>query len=195
MAYFYRLLYQTEFFRLKRQVMPRLFTIGHSNHSLDEFLNILNAHKITHLVDVRTIPKSRRMPWFNQTALQKSLRKVKISYLHIPQLGGLRPAKKDSINVGWNNPSFRGFADYMQTPAFYSGLKELNQLINKNNRVVIMCAEALPWRCHRSLIADAELARHFVVWDIFSKTSLRQHQLTRFALIDRTKRPIQIYYL
>lgn len=96
--------------------------------------------------------------------------------------------------MGWRNESFRGFADYMQTSEFFAGLKELNSLIKNNPKVVIMCAEAVPWRCHRSLIADAEVARHLVVLEIMSKTSVHLHKLTDFAVINRKKRPIQIYY-
>lgn len=174
--------------------MPALYTIGHSTHTLQEFIEILHAHQITHIVDVRTIPQSRRVPWFNKNELKKSLRKEKISYTHLAKLGGLRRTNKNSINTAWHNASFRGFADYMQTPEFFEGLKELNEIIKKSDRVAILCAEAVPWRCHRSLIADAELVRHYAVWEIMSKTSIRQHQLTSFAVVDRTKRPIKIYY-
>lgn len=174
--------------------MPKLYTIGHSTHTLKEFLEILAAYEITHIVDVRSIPKSRHVPWFNENTFKKSLHKVKIAYTHLSKLGGLRRTSKDSINMGWHNASFRGFADYMQTPEFFSGLKELNSIIKKNHRVAIMCAEAVPWRCHRSLIADAEIIRHYSVWEIMSKTSARPHKLTDFAKVDRTKRPIQLYY-
>lgn len=174
--------------------MPKLYTIGHSTHALQEFLNILNAYQITHVVDVRTVPKSRHVPWFNEHELKKSLRKEKIIYIHMSKLGGLRRVNKNSINMGWRNASFRAYADYMQTAEFFSGLKELNHLIKRNNKVVIMCAEAVPWRCHRSLIADAEIVRHFSVWEIMSKTSARVHKLTHFAVVNRKKRPIQIYY-
>lgn len=172
----------------------KFYTIGHSTHTLQEFLEILHSHKITHIVDVRTLPKSRQVPWFNQNRLKTSLKKEKIFYTHLAKLGGLRHTNKNSINLEWHNPSFRGFADYMQTPDFFSGLKELNEIIKQNNRVAIMCAEAVPWRCHRSLIADAELVRHYQIWDIMSKTAIRQHKLTEFAVVDRTKRPIKVYY-
>lgn len=174
--------------------MPKLYTIGHSTRTLQEFLDILNAYQITHVVDVRTIPKSRHVPWFNENEFKKSLRKEKIAYTHLSKLGGLRRTSKNSINLGWRNASFRGYADYMQTPEFFEGLKELNDLIKKNKRVAIMCAEAVPWRCHRSLIADAEIVRHFTVWEIMSKTSVRPHTLTDFAVVNKKKRPIQIYY-
>lgn len=174
--------------------MPKLYTIGHSTHTLQEFLDILHAYKITHIVDVRTIPMSRHVPWFNKNEFKKSLRKHKIAYTHLSKLGGLRRTNKNSINIGWRNASFRGFADYMQTAEFFKGLKELNELIKKSKNVAIMCAEAVPWRCHRSLIADAEIVRHFTVWEIISKTSVRAHTLTNFAVVNRNKRPIQIYY-
>lgn len=175
--------------------MPKEFyTIGHSTHSLQEFLEILHAHKIKHLVDVRSIPKSRHVPWFNETRLKNFLQKNKITYKHMAELGGLRRTSKTSINTAWRNASFRGFADYMQTPEFFVGLKKLNQIIKKKGRVAIMCAEAVPWRCHRSLIADAEIVRHYVVWEIMSKTSMRAHKLTSFAVVDRKKRPIKVYY-
>lgn len=174
--------------------MPKLYTIGHSNHTLQEFLEILNRYQIAHVVDVRTIPKSRHVPWFNAEVLKKSLRKEKVDYTHLSKLGGLRRTSKSSINLGWRNASFRGYADYMQTPEFFEGLKELNTLIKKSKKVAIMCAEAVPWRCHRSLIADAEIIRHFSVLEILGRTSVRAHTLTEFAVVNRKKRPIQIYY-
>lgn len=174
--------------------MPKLYTIGHSTRTLQEFIDILHAYQITHVVDVRTIPKSRHVPWFNEKEFKEALRKEKIDYIHLSKLGGLRRTSKNSINRGWRNASFRGYADYMQTSEFFEGLKELNDLVKINKSVAIMCAEAVPWRCHRSLIADAEIARHFVVWEIMSKTSVHPHQLTAFAVINRKKRPIQVYY-
>lgn len=172
----------------------QLFTVGHSTHTLQELIEILHNFKITHLVDVRTIPKSRHVPWFNQDPFSSALRKEKITYVHMAKLGGLRHTTKNSKNLAWQNLSFRGFADYMQTPDFFEGLKELNKLMQKKNRVTIMCAEALPWRCHRSLIADAEIIRHIAVWHIMSKTKASAHTLTDFAVINRNKRPMQILY-
>ena len=174
--------------------MPTLYTIGHSSRPLEEFLEMLHAHQITHVVDVRTIPKSRHVPWSNESELKTSLHKEKIIYTHMKELGGLRRAKKDSINQSWHNASFRGFADYMQTREFYAGLKKLNRLLKRNNKVVIMCAEAVPWRCHRSLIADAEIIRGTNVLHIMSRTSVHPHELTAFAVVDRSKRPIKIFY-
>lgn len=173
--------------------MTTLFTVGHSNHSLQDFLEILHAHQITQLIDIRTIPKSRHVPWFNKNALKIALHKNNISYVHMEKLGGLRHTTQESINLGWRNKSFRGFADYMQTEEFFAALKELNHLIKKE-KTAIMCAEAVPWRCHRSLIADAELVRHIVVMDIISKSSAHEHKLTPFAVVDRSKRPIRVYY-
>ena len=174
--------------------MPKLYTIGHSNRTMSEFINLLHNFNITHLVDIRTVPKSRHVPWFNEKNLAARLSKEKIAYIHMSELGGLRHARKNSINQGWHNAGFRGFADYMQTPEFYLGIKKLNQLFKSKNKIVIMCAEAVPWRCHRSLIADAELVRGITVLDIMSKTTLHTHTLTPFAVVNRKKRPIQIYY-
>jgi uncharacterized protein (DUF488 family) len=174
--------------------MPTLYTIGHSTRPLAVFIEILQAYNITHLIDIRTIPKSRRVPWFNEASLKKALNKAGIRYLHMAELGGLRHAHKDSINQGWYNASFRGFADYMQQPEFYTGLKKLNALLTRHHHVAIMCAEAVPWRCHRSLIGDAELIRGIHVINIFSATSHHPHELTAFAKVDRTKRPIKIWY-
>lgn len=174
--------------------MVTLYTIGHSSHTIEEFLTILRAQQITHIVDVRTIPKSRHVPWFNANELKKTLHKEKIAYTHMPELGGLRKTHKDSINQGWHNASFRGFADYMQTTEFYAGLKKLNQIIKQNEKTAIMCAEAVPWRCHRSLIADVEIVRGINVIDILNAHSTHPHTLTSFAVVNRSKRPIKIYY-
>ncbi len=174
--------------------MPKLFTIGHSNHRFTEFLTMLENHQIVHLVDVRTIPRSGHVPWTNQNTLRNRLKKYKISYTHLPELGGLRKTHADSINLAWHNLSFRGFADYMQTPEFFLGLKKLNLLIKQDKRVAIMCAEAVPWRCHRSLIADAELVRGVTVFNIMGPHSLHPHELTAFAKVKRDVRPIRIEY-
>lgn len=174
--------------------MPKLYTIGHSTHSLEEFLTLLEHYEITQLVDVRSIPASRRVPWFNQMALKASLKKHKIKYISMKTLGGFRKTSAASINKGWSNHHFRGFADYMQTPAFFKALKVLNALLKKGQRVAIMCAEALPWRCHRNLISDAEIIRGISVYHILSKTTLNAHQLTAFAQVDKSKRPIKLFY-
>lgn len=174
--------------------MPTLYTIGHSNRSLKDFLALLKAHGIQQIIDVRTVPQSRKMPWFGKDKLSKSLQQHKIGYKHFPTLGGFRHTHKDSINVGFHHASFRGFADYMQTKAFYAGLKKLNLSLKNKRKIAIMCAEALPWRCHRSLIADAEIIRGIKVLDIMSKTNLHKHELTSFAKVDRTRRPMKLYY-
>ena len=174
--------------------MATLFTIGHSTHSLKEFLNMLQTYEIKHLVDIRTIPKSRHVPWFNKDELRQALYTANIGYSHIKELGGLRRPRKDSINQAWHNLSFRGFADYMQTDEFYEGLRQLNQIIKENSRVVIMCSEAVPWRCHRSLIADAEVIRGKKVHHIISNTSVHPHSLTSFAVVEKSKKPMRIYY-
>lgn len=174
--------------------MKILYTIGHSSHSLKEFLELILSYGITQIVDIRTIPKSRCFPWFNKTKLASALSKNKITYHHLPELGGLRHTTKKSINKGWINSSFRGYADYMQTPEFFTGLKILHELIKKNGKTAIMCAEVLPWRCHRKLVSDAEVIRGRKVIHIMSKTAAHEHELTNFAKVDRTKRPMQIYY-
>lgn len=174
--------------------MKTLFTIGHSNHPWREFLDLLLFYEITQLVDIRTIPKSRWFPWFNKTKMASALLKEKIAYHHLPELGGLRHAKKDSINKSWENSSFRGYADYMQTPEFFSGLKILNKLIRTNGKTAIMCAEALPWQCHRKLVSDAEVIRKWKVLHIINKNSIKPHVLTDFAKVDRTKKPMKLYY-
>jgi uncharacterized protein (DUF488 family) len=163
----------------------KLYTIGHSTRPLEEFLAILSEHEIKLLVDVRTVPRSRRVPQFNTENLAESFPRHHINYLHLPTLGGLRKTHSDSINTGWRNQSFRGYADYMQTSNFESGLNELIELARRNP-TAIMCAEAVPWRCHRSLIADALLIRGWEVIDLFSTTSAKPHKLTDFAKVEGT---------
>ena len=159
-----------------------VMTVGHSTRTIDEFIGLLQAHAVSRVVDVRTIPRSRHNPQFNRDALSDSLKAAGLSYVHLPELGGLRHAKPDSINAGWRNASFRGYADYMQTPEFAQSLEELIQLAKKE-RIAIMCAEAVPWRCHRSLIGDALLARGIQVEDIMSPTRRQIHALTTFAKV------------
>ena len=161
----------------------RILTIGHSTRPIDVFVGLLAANGVAHLVDVRTIPKSRHNPQFNSDALAGSLRDAGIAYTHVPGLGGLRRASPDSPNAAWRNPSFRGYADYMQTPAFAEHLAEVIELA-KSERIALMCAEAVPWRCHRSLVADALLARGIPVEEIVSKTRRTPHKLTPFARVD-----------
>jgi uncharacterized protein (DUF488 family) len=157
-------------------------TIGHSTRTLDEFIRLLEAHGATRVVDVRTVPRSRHNPQFNKASLPRWLKKAGLGYVHMPGLGGLRHAKPDSLNAGWRNASFRGYADYMQTPEFAQSVEELVQLANQD-RIVLMCAEAVPWRCHRSLIADALLVRGIRTEDIMSATRRQVHALTPFAKV------------
>ncbi|HEX3162975.1 MAG TPA: DUF488 domain-containing protein [Pseudolabrys sp.] len=159
-----------------------VLTIGHSTRTLAEFIRLLRIHGATLVVDVRTVPRSRHTPQFNQAPLSAALKKAGLGYVHLPGLGGLRHAKRDSINQGWRNASFRGYADYMQTPEFQQNLTELIRL-TKRERIALMCAEAVPWRCHRSLIADALLVRGIPVEDIMSPTRRQVHTSTPFAKV------------
>jgi uncharacterized protein (DUF488 family) len=160
-----------------------MMTVGHSTRSIEEFIRLLQLHGVTTLVDIRTVPRSRHNPQFNSDALPQSLAGAGIRYIHMPALGGLRHARPDSINTGWRNASFRGYADYMQTPAFAAALDELTAL-GRTVPTAIMCAESVPWRCHRSLVADALAARGIPVEHIMSETSRKPHTLTRFARIE-----------
>jgi uncharacterized protein (DUF488 family) len=163
-----------------------VFTVGHSTRSAEEFVALLKAHGIELLVDVRTVPRSRHNPQFNRDTLPETLRRAGIEYLHLAELGGLRKAREDSINTGWRNLSFRGFADYMQTPEFESGLARLMDLA-KTRRAAVMCAEAVPWRCHRSLIGDALVARGAEVLELSGITRAQPHRMTPFARVDGTR--------
>jgi len=161
---------------------PLIFTIGHSTHPIDEFIRLLQAHGVKRLVDVRTVPRSRHNPQFNRDSLPAALRKAQIFYTHLRELGGLRHPDKDSPNTGWRNAGFRGYADYMQTPEFEKGLGKLLELAVAR-QVAIMCAEAVPWRCHRSLIADALTVHGVPVEHITSRTHCHPHKLTPFAKV------------
>jgi uncharacterized protein (DUF488 family) len=163
-----------------------IWTIGHSTRPIEAFLDLLQTHAIELLVDVRTIPRSRRHPQFNTESLADSLVKAGFEYVHRPALGGFRTATQDSINSGWRNASFRGYADYMQTEAFQQSLKELIA-DGQRRRTAIMCAEAVPWRCHRSLISDALTIRNWSVRHIMSDRSPHNHTLTPFAVVDQGK--------
>jgi uncharacterized protein (DUF488 family) len=162
--------------------MLLVFTIGHSTRTWEEFLELLRVHRIQRVIDVRSIPRSRHNPQFNRDALSAKLRSARIGYVHLRKLGGLRHASRDSQNMGWRNASFRGFADYMQTRDFEAGLERLIKLA-KHKRSALMCAEAVPWRCHRSLIADSLVARGIRVADIISGKRSQPHTLTSFANI------------
>jgi len=172
---------------LKTALLPKLvLTIGHSDRSLEEFLHLLRAHHVTLLVDVRKMPGSRKNPQFNQDALSPSLHEAGIEYVHITGLGGLRRPTPNSPNTGWRNRSFQAFADYMLTPEFEKSLNELIQRAT-GERAALMCAEAVPWRCHRSLIADALVVRGIGVEDIFTATGTKPHVLKSFAHVDGTR--------
>ena len=166
-------------------LVTEVYTIGHSTHPIEEFIELLQAHSIAQVIDVRTIPRSRHNPQFNSEALAASLSSKGIVYRHMPELGGLRHARRDSINTAWRNASFRGYADYMQTPEFQAAVQALIDLAT-GTPTAIMCAEALPWKCHRSLIADALLARGISVLDILSPTKATLHALTPFARVNGT---------
>ena len=169
--------------------MPCLWTIGHSTRSIDVFIGLLKAYQIELLVDVRIIPFSRRNPQFHTAALAASLQGVGLRYHHLSALGGRRKSQPDSMNLGWRNAHFRGYADYMQTEFFERGLKEL-VLRAKNARSAVMCAEAVPWRCHRSLIADALVSRKWKVQHIMSTSKVDVHTLPSFARLANGK----LYY-
>ncbi len=160
-----------------------VWTVGHSTRTAAELIEILAAHGITWLVDVRTVPKSRHNPQFNRDALPLTLARASIAYRHEPRLGGLRQPAQDSIHTGLRNAGFRGFADYMETAAFEQGTDGLVELALQN-RVALMCAEAVPWRCHRSLIADALTVRGLDVLHTLSATRSEPHRLTPFARVD-----------
>jgi uncharacterized protein (DUF488 family) len=168
-----------------KEASPLVMTIGHSTRTVEEFIHLLRVHGVTCAVDVRTVPRSAHNPQFNKTSLPRSLNKGGLKYVHMPGLGGLRHAKRASPNAGWRNASFRGYADYMQTPEFAESLEEAIRLA-KQDRIVLMCAEALPWRCHRSLIADALLVRGIRTEDIMSATRRQVHTLTPFAQVRGT---------
>ena len=162
-----------------------VLTIGHSTRTLEAFLRLLQAHGVTRLVDVRRIPRSRHNPQFNQQTLPDALHAAGISYQHIAGLGGLRHPRRDSPNEAWRNLSFRGFADYMQTIDFRKNLEVLIDLA-RQERVALMCAEAVPWRCHRSLIADALLVRGLRVEHIMSEIHCQNHLLSPWARVKGT---------
>ena len=161
-----------------------LWTLGHSTRQIDEFIGLLRAHQISFLVDVRTVPRSRYNPQFNTDTLAQSLPDTGLQYRHLPKLGGLRKPKNDSLNDGWRNASFRGYADYMQTDEFLKALEEL-MAGSRLQPTAIMCAEAVPWRCHRSLIADALVSRGWNIRHIMSPEKATPHVLTSFAHFEK----------
>ena len=169
---------------MNRGKRPKVvLTIGHSTRTIEEFVELLQAHSIKRLIDVRTIPRSRRNPQFDRETLPVALRKAHIGYRHMKSLGGLRHARRDSPNTGWRNASFRGYADYMLEPKFSEALDRLIELAAEK-RTAVMCAEAVPWRCHRSMIADALLAQGIPVEHILSAKRAGPHHLTDFARVE-----------
>jgi uncharacterized protein (DUF488 family) len=159
-----------------------ILTVGHSTRTLPEFLHLLQSYGVQCLVDIRSIPRSRHTPQFNSETLAENLGHNGMRYVHLIELGGRRHRRKDSVNLGWRNASFQGYADYMQTQEFAHGIDRLLE-IARGCTTAIMCAEAVPWRCHRSLVGDALLVRGVRVRDILSETSEREHQLTPFAKV------------
>lgn len=160
-----------------------MHTIGHSTRSVEDFIGLLHDHAVEMIADVRTVPRSRFNPQFNRDALPARLAEMEIRYQHLPELGGLRKTKTDSENRGWRNSSFRGYADYMLTKEFQDALNGLIELASES-ATVIMCAEAVPWRCHRSLISDALLVRGHHVEHIIGANSSRPHTLTSFMRVE-----------
>jgi uncharacterized protein (DUF488 family) len=160
-----------------------VFTIGHSTRPIEEFLGLLKAHGVTRVIDVRTVPKSRHNPQFGRTELSAALHRARMHYRHLPGLGGLRRPRRDSINTAWRNLSFRGYADYMQTAEFTAALERALALAAAEPSA-LMCAEAVPWRCHRSLIADALVARGIEAREIASATRATVHTLTPWARVE-----------
>ena len=159
------------------------WTVGHSNRTADQLIELLRSQEIALLIDVRTVPRSRHNPQFNREVLPTTLGSTGIGYRHAPELGGLRKPSKTSINTGWRNAGFRGYADYMQTAKFRDAVEHLAEQASLG-RLAVMCAEAVPWRCHRSLIGDALQVRGFEVRHIMSAESTRLHVLTAFARVD-----------
>jgi uncharacterized protein (DUF488 family) len=161
-------------------------TIGHSNRPIEEFMDLLRQNDIECVLDIRTVPKSRHNPQYGQDVLPATLAAAGIAYRHLAGLGGLRHPRKDSPNGGWRNTSFRGYADYMQTPEFAENVEAVIELA-RTTRCVLMCAESVPWRCHRSMVADALTVRDVPVEHIIGKQKRRPHALTPFARVEGTR--------
>lgn len=170
----------------RKSERPVIFTIGHSTRPIDQFIHLLQENGVGRLIDIRTIPKSRHNPQFNGDSLARSLRAAKIDYVHIKELGGLRRSRPDSPNTGWRNASFRGFADYMQTAEFERGLDQAIKLATEK-RSALMCAEAVPWRCHRSLVGDALGVHGIEVLEIVGDSAPKPHKITPFARVRGTE--------
>jgi uncharacterized protein (DUF488 family) len=169
-----------------------VLTIGHSTRTLEEFVQLLEVYGVTLVADVRTVPRSRHNPQFNKETLPASLKHYGVRYIHMPEIGGLRHPKHESVNNAWQNSGFRGYADYMQTQEFTDSLLKLVALA-RENRLALMCAEALPWRCHRNLISDALVVRHVKVEHIISKDSTINHTLNELAQVEGTKITYPLY--
>ena len=167
-----------------------VLTVGHSTRALEELIALLKQNQVAELWDVRTVPGSRRVPHFSAASLAAELPRHGIAYRHVKELGGLRKPRPDSANTAWRNQAFRGYADYMQTPEFAAALEEL-VAAQEGRRLAVMCAEAVPWRCHRSLLADALLARGVEVLDIIDEHPPKPHRMTSFAVVaeDRVTYP------
>jgi uncharacterized protein (DUF488 family) len=164
-----------------------IYTIGHSTRSIAEFTEMLNAHAVKRLIDVRTVPRSRHNPQYNREELSAALERGHLHYSYMPGLGGFRQPRKDALtNLGWRNLNFRGYADYMQTPEFAGHLHDLVAM-GALEQVAIMCAEAVPWRCHRSLIADALLALDVEAAEIVSATQIKLFTLHPWAQVNGTQ--------
>ena len=167
----------------EKEAAATVFTIGHSTRTLSEFTELLQTYAVTIVIDVRTVPRSRHNPQFNKETLPAALKLHGVRYIHMPEIGGLRHPKRDSINLALQNSGFRGYADYMQTQEFTDGLLKLVALARENS-VALMCAEALPWGCHRNLLSDTLVARHVRVLHIISKTDTITHQLNELAHVE-----------
>ncbi len=177
---------------MSREQPSSVYTIGHSTRNIDEFVQLLKTYSVSLVVDVRTIPRSRHNPQFNIETLPERLKAQSIRYIHMPQLGGLRRPGTNSVNLAWENKSFRGYADYMQTKEFADNLLRLITLAQKCT-VAVMCAEAVPWRCHRSLIADALTARKIRVRHILTEMSVLDHEITPFAQVEGSRVTYPLY--
>jgi uncharacterized protein (DUF488 family) len=177
------MIWGTEAEMAQYEALPELMTIGHSNRGLPELIAMLQAYSVDLVADVRKLPRSHFNPQFNKDELPGPLQEAGIGYRHLPELGGLRKARPDSTNTAWENRSFRGYADYMQTAGFEAGLRQLLALAEEH-RVAVMCAEAVPWQCHRSLIADALSARGVPVKHILSADRIEPHRMTAFARVE-----------
>jgi uncharacterized protein (DUF488 family) len=163
-----------------------VLTIGHSTRTLEEFVQLIEVYGLTLVVDVRAVPRSRHNPQFNKETLPTILKHYGVRYIHMPEIGGLRHPKHESVNTAWKNSGFRGYADYMQTQEFTDSLLKIVALA-RENRLALMCAEALPWRCHRNLISDALVVRYIKVEHIISKDGVIDHELNSLAQVEGTK--------